>query len=83
MPLLDHEAPRADWEVLTICSLCKKVLVGARWLEVEEALRLVPPPGGERWHRLSDSVCETCEALVSLQIRPGSSGERPQLSALD
>jgi hypothetical protein len=82
VPLLDVDVPRADWEVLTICSVCRKALTGDRWLELEDVLRVLKPPHGDAWHRLSETVCDTCEALVALQLR-AHPGERPQLCVLD
>ena len=82
LPLLDPDAPRTEWEVLSICSVCRKALAGGNWLELEDVLRIVKPPDGDAWHRLSETVCETCEALVTLQVRTHP-GDRPRLAALD
>lgn len=62
-PLLDPDRPHSE-ELLQVCGWCKKVEVGGRWAEVEEAVsllglfeRLVLP-------RVTHGICEDCNSRM-------------------
>jgi hypothetical protein len=63
-PLLDARAPRTS-EVLSICSVCKRLRVAHdRWLAVEDAVRVLDLFGRVELPGLSHGVCPDCASLM-------------------
>lgn len=64
VPLLEPHRPRSE-QFVSVCSWCERVAVPAHgWLQVEEAIAVLPrlaepePPG------LTHGICEGCEAGI-------------------
>lgn len=66
--LLEAQATRGD-SFVTICSWCKRVLVGNdRWVEVEAAISQLDLLGSEHPPQLTHGVCSSCETMIRNEI---------------
>lgn len=64
--LLSSECPRSG-EAIDLCSFCKRVETpDARWLEVEEASRILGLEAREECPPLHHVVCDDCEKAASI-----------------
>ncbi len=70
--LLDPTHDRSS-EFLTICSWCKRVRVGAAWVEVEEAVERLALFHADRLPQLTHGMCPGCMERVrrELGLPPG------------
>jgi hypothetical protein len=64
VPLLDPAVPRTD-EALLACSWCRKVYVGGRWVEVEQAVERLRLFERAELPSLTHGVCPACAELVA------------------
>jgi hypothetical protein len=62
-PLLDPLRPHSD-ELLLVCGWCKKVDLGGRWVEVEEAVSHLGLFEQSLLPDLTHGVCEDCYSRV-------------------
>jgi hypothetical protein len=72
-PLLERDRPRSE-EFVRMCGWCKKVDVGGRWAEVEEAVARLGLFDRPLLPRLTHGICEDCYARMIETLR---AGERP------
>ncbi len=63
MPLFDYSLSRTD-DILTVCSVCKKVNCDDIWLPVEEALARLDLFEEPRLPELSHGLCPDCFAKL-------------------
>jgi hypothetical protein len=62
-PLLAAETPRSE-EMLTMCGWCDRFLVGAEWIEIEEAVARLELFDLAEMPTVSHSVCPECTELL-------------------
>jgi hypothetical protein len=62
-PLLAAETPRGE-ETLTMCGWCDRFLVGAEWVEVEEAVARLGLFDLAEMPAIGHSVCPECTELL-------------------
>jgi hypothetical protein len=62
-PLLAAETPRGK-ETLTMCGWCDRFLVGAEWVEVEEAVARLGLFDLAEMPEINHSVCPECTELL-------------------
>lgn len=74
--LLDCLVKRSD-NMVTICSWCKRVQVGAVWEEVEDAVNLLGLFKNEAQPSLQQGMCEQCEQAVMASIRQAAPADAP------
>lgn len=65
--LLDISQNRSE-EMLTVCSWCKRVLVGGEWLEIEGAVDCLDLFGKACLPQLTHGICEACHDRVYREI---------------
>lgn len=59
-PLLGRTTPRAEDELLLICSWCRRVEVHEEWIEADEAVRRLDLFQSSTLPRLTHGICEDC-----------------------
>ena len=64
VPLLDPAVPRTG-EALIVCSWCRKVSVGGRWVEVEHAVQMLRLFERAELPFLTHGICPACAELTS------------------
>lgn len=69
-PLFDPGRPRSE-DLLRVCGWCKKVDVGGRWKEVEEAVPLLGLFEQTLLPHLTHGICEDCYHGMIESIRGG------------
>ena len=68
--LFDPSTPRSD-DVLTICSWCKKLLVGRQWLDAEAAIERLDLFAAPGLPRQNHGVCPACSREVREVVEAG------------
>ncbi len=68
VPLFDRDAPHSLEEFVTVCSWCKRMLVGEEWVEVEVAVERLALFEREPMPGLTHGICSSC---VPVLYRPG------------
>ena len=66
MPLLDATVPRGK-QFLKICGWCKRIPVGAQWVEIEEAVDQLGLMLSEALPKISHCICPECEHQVGAE----------------
>jgi hypothetical protein len=77
-PLLERGRPHSE-EFVRVCSWCKKVDVGGRWAEVEEAVARLGLFDRPLLPQLTHGICEDCYARMVGTL--GGPGARPNQAA--
>lgn len=67
-PLLDRGRPRSE-EFVRVCGWCKKVDVGGRWAEVEEAVARLGLFDRPLLPQVTHGICEDCYARMVETLR--------------
>ena len=66
-PLLDPASPRSE-ELLRVCGWCKKVDVGSRWVEVEEAVSILELFDRTHLPDVTHGICEGCFSQMAATL---------------
>lgn len=59
VPLFDPAVARSE-ELVVVCSWCKQVKANGRWVEVEDAVRMLGLFDAARMPRISHGICPQC-----------------------
>jgi hypothetical protein len=74
--LFDPNQPRSE-ELVLVCGWCKKVHVGDRWAEVEEAVSLLGLFERKLLPDVTHGICEDCYARVAATLGRGEGIAEP------
>lgn len=60
----DRNTPRSE-RFLTLCSWCRRIRIGTdRWLEVEEAVKVLNLFGDEDQPQITHGICKDCNDMI-------------------
>jgi hypothetical protein len=62
------EVPERSPEVLTLCSWCKRALVGQEWAEIEVAIPMIGNVNVDFPPSLTHGICQACRDQITGQI---------------
>ncbi|MDT8319362.1 MAG: hypothetical protein RQ826_02420 [Xanthomonadales bacterium] len=74
--LLDPYRPPSG-ELLCVCAWCKRVDMGDRWTEVEEAVSLLGLPERSLLPEVTHGICEDCNARMVATLSDIEQGAKP------
>jgi hypothetical protein len=78
-PLLERDRPHSG-DLVRVCGWCKKVDVGGRWAEVEEAVSRLGLFDRPVLPQLTHGICEDCHARMVATLRgPAGPAEPPHV----
>ncbi len=79
-PLLDSDRPHSE-ALLRVCGWCKKVDVGGRWAEVEEAVSLLLLFERPLLPDVTHGICEDCYSRMVATLGKGDTSAKPDAEA--
>ena len=79
-PLLDPDRPHSE-QLLRVCGWCKKVDVGGRWAEVEQAVSLLGLFERSLLPGVTHGICEDCYSRMVATVSDAERGAEPGAAA--